>query len=364
MLDPSRGPSIAPRRRVDFCRNHYVKEPTMPKPRWSFLLVFAAFAAGPAWAAPDGTGSWPLASNEEAWKLLPESANHEGLQLPSWARATARDLPRTTAAMLDLDRLHRTRSPLGPVLRGKMRWIAADANRCEYTRATAEADLRREGVSDAEIADLKAGLARWPKDDRDALSFALQMTADASLVTDDQVLDLTANYGKEKVVAMVLLLAAANFQDRLILGLGLPPEEGGALPPLEVTFDKTAKPPVPERANPADLHGPDEPVKVSDPAWKEFDFEALQKGLAVQKANLGRIPVPTYEEVLARLPEGAPKPKNPVRIKWSLVCMGYQPVLASAWSACTTAFREEAKQDRVFEESLFWIVTRTIHCFY
>ena len=28
------------------------------------------------------------------------------------------------------------------------------------------------------------------------------------------------------------------------------------------------------------------------------------------------------------------------------------------------AFGEEAKQDRVFEESLFWVVTRTIHCFY
>ena len=44
--------------------------------------------------------------------------------------------------------------------------------------------------------------------------------------------------------------------------------------------------------------------------------------------------------------------------------MGYQPELAAAWSACTRAFGEEAKQDRVFEESLFWIVTRTIHCFY
>ena len=74
--------------------------------------------------------------------------------------------------------------------------------------------------------------------------------------------------------------------------------------------------------------------------------------------------VPTYDEVLGRLPEGYPKPKNPIRIRWSLVCMGYQPELAAAWSACTRAFGEEAKQDRVFEESLFWIVTRTIHCFY
>jgi hypothetical protein len=128
--------------------------------------------------------------------------------------------------------------------------------------------------------------------------------------------------------------------------------------------DKASTWAVPARANPADLHGPTEPTKVEDPEWKEFDFDALKKGLADQKDAPGRIRVPPFEEVLARLPEGAPKPKNPVRIKWSLVCMGYQPELASAWSACTTAFREEAKQDRVFEESLFWIVTRTIHCFY
>ena len=63
-------------------------------------------------------------------------------------------------------------------------------------------------------------------------------------------------------------------------------------------------------------------------------------------------------------PPDSPKPKTPIRIKWSLVCLGYQPELAAAWSACTRAFGEEAKQDRVFEESLFWVVTRTIHCFY
>ena len=77
-----------------------------------------------------------------------------------------------------------------------------------------------------------------------------------------------------------------------------------------------------------------------------------------------RIRVPSWEEVSRVLPAGAPVPKNPIRIQWSLVCMGYQPELAAAWSACTSAFGEEAKQDRVFEESLFWVVTRTIHCFY
>ena len=37
---------------------------------------------------------------------------------------------------------------------------------------------------------------------------------------------------------------------------------------------------------------------------------------------------------------------------------------ANAWSACTRAFAEDAKQDRVFEELLFWVVTRSLRCFY
>jgi alkylhydroperoxidase family enzyme len=331
---------------------------------WSPLFLVAT-VAGTSLAAQESPSGWRLASDDDAWKYLPAALTGGGARLPAWSRATARDLPRTTAAMLELDRLHRTKSPLGPSLRGKMRWVAADANRCEYARATAEADLRRAGVSAAEVADLKAGPKRWPKGERDALRFARQMTHDASLVTDAQVAELKAVYGDEKLVAMVLLLAAANFQDRLVLGLGIAPEEGGPLPPLDVKFDPDAQtPPVPDRANPADLHGPAEPRTVDDPAWREFDFDALQRGLHDQKAALGRVRVPTYEEVLGRLPDGYPKPKSPIRVRWSLICLGYQPGLAAAWSGCTRAFGEEAKQDRVFEESLFWIVTRTIHCFY
>ena len=68
------------------------------------------------------------------------------------------------------------------------------------------------------------------------------------------------------------------------------------------------------------------------------------------------------DEVRKHLPGS--DPKNPLRIKWSLVCLGYQPELARGWGACTRAFAEESKQDRVFEESLFWVVTRTLNCFY
>jgi alkylhydroperoxidase family enzyme len=305
-------------------------------------------------------------SQEEAWRKLPSAEKGAGQPLPAWALVTTRFLPRTTAAILELDWLHRTQNQIGPVLRGKMRWVAANANRCEYARATAEADLRRTGLGDEPIADLKAGLKRWPSDERAALQFARDMTLDAGSVSDDQVARLRKAYGDEKVVAMVLLLAAANFQDRLLLSLGIALEAQGPMAPVEVGFPRTAKdtPEVPKRANPEDLHGPEVPEKVDDPEWLELSFDMLQKGLDRQRVNNGRIPVPSYDEVLSKMPPDAPKPKAPVRIKWSLVCMGYQPRLASAWSACTRNFGEEAKQDRVFEESLFWVVTRTIDCFY
>ena len=335
---------------------------TLPRSRIAAVVIVVMLVAR---SCPAGEPRLPMLSDAEAWAALPKAEAGGGGPLPNWARATARAQPRTTAAMIDLDRLHRTKSPLGPSLRGKMRWVAADANRCDYSRDTAEADLRRSGVGGEAIADLKAGPDRWPASERAALEFARQMTMDAGSITDPEVAAIKRQYGDEKLVAMVLLLAAANFQDRLVLTLGTPLEAGGPLPPLEVRWVPPAgQPPVPPRARPADRAGSPVPDRVNDPEWTAVAFDSLQKGLDAQRGNDGRIRVPTYDEVLKGWPHGYPKPKSPLRIKWSLVCMGYQPELAAAWSACTNSFREEAKQDRVFEESLFWVVTRTIHCFY
>jgi alkylhydroperoxidase family enzyme len=336
--------------------------------RWFSCLAVAVIVVVPLGSTTARAGSLiqPL-SQAEAWKRLPAATRGSGQRLPSWALVTVNNLPRTTGAMLELDWLHRTQNEVGPVLRAKMRWVAADANRCEYARATAEADLRRAGADDASVAKLKGGPDRWDPADRDALAFAHQMTVDASAVTDHDVIDLRKAYGDSKVVAMVLLLAAANFQDRLLLSLDIPLEAGGPLAPVDVAFSKDPKqtpPEVPARARPETLQGPPVPTHVDDPEWDDLNFDVLQKNLSKQRANDGRIPVPKFEDVLKRLSPDAPRPKAPVRIKWSLVCMGYQPRLASAWSACTRTFGEEAKQDRVFEESLFWVVTRTIQCFY
>src|SRR5205823_9446915 len=122
-----------------------------------------------------------------AWKRLPLTGPDAGKTLPEWARVTARSLPSTTAAMLELDYLHRAKSPLDPKLRAKMRWVAAHANRCEYTQSQALADLRRAGAREDECKVLQGGLATWPAKDRPALTFADTLTRSAFQVTDDEV---------------------------------------------------------------------------------------------------------------------------------------------------------------------------------
>jgi hypothetical protein len=51
-------------------------------------------------------------------------------------------------------------------------------------------------------------------------------------------------------------------------------------------------------------------------------------------------------------------------VKWSLVSLGYAPELSANWLIGLRTFGEESKQDRIFEELLFWVITREISCFY
>src|SRR4051812_30176715 len=55
-------------------------------------------------------GRFPALPNDEAWKRLPAAEKGGGKPLPAWARTLADALPRTTAAMLELDYLHRAAS--------------------------------------------------------------------------------------------------------------------------------------------------------------------------------------------------------------------------------------------------------------
>jgi hypothetical protein len=81
-----------------------------------------------------------------------------------------------------------------------------------------------------------------------------------------------------------------------------------------------------------------------------------------QRGRNPRLPVPSWDEVRKNLPPAIAA--RPTRIRWNLVCSGYLPELAIPWSMATRTMWAEAKPDRVFEESLFWVQTRSIRCNY
>jgi alkylhydroperoxidase family enzyme len=290
-----------------------------------------------------------------AWQCLPAALQGGGQPLPAWARALAGPLPHTTAAMLELDFLHRARSPLEPKLRGRLRWVAAHANRCGYSEAYAAADLRRAGLDEAAVGAL-ADPDRLPGDVQPALTFARKLTLAADTVTDAEVADLIRQYGEKQVVAMVLLLAHANFQDRLILALDVPLGMDEPLPPLDVRF--TRPPPgfavttLGNRGVRDSERGTKTTSEVRAPApapeWRALDFNGIQGELEKQRARRCRIKLPA----------------DNLGSRWGLVCQTYQPELAAAWGACARAFGNEADQDPLLEASLFWVVTRSQRCFY
>ncbi|HVX13608.1 MAG TPA: hypothetical protein VHC22_20660 [Pirellulales bacterium] len=337
------------------------------------LMVMVMLSSGILASAGDRPSEFPVLDDEQAWRRLPPLASGERQTLPVWARLLADSLPRTTAAMLELDAAHRARNPLGPVLAAKTRGEVARANRCAWTIAMAEADLRRaEGALPGTEAEDRAPasqvgeLSKTTTPDRLVLAFARRLTLEADTITDEEVARLTDVIGEAKLVALVLLVAHANFQDRLVSALGTVADLGDPPLPLAARFAKVGKDggiAVPERTMPAVTDAPAVPEHVDDPEWREFDFTALQRNLDSQRSRDGRIRVPAWEDVVATIP-AEQRPKHPVRILWTLVCRGYQPELAAGWSACLRTFAEEAQQDRVFEESVFWVITRTIHCFY
>lgn len=306
------------------------------------------------------TGRFPVLSNDVAWSKLPAADAGENSPLPAWARVTAATLPRTTATILELDDLHRTKNPLDPKLRAMVRWVIADANRCRTAQEVALADVKRAGATAEEVAALRGDRSPLSAETRRALDVARELTRAAYKVTDDQMAALRKDLGDAKLVAFVQLVAFGNFQDRLLLTLGIGPDPNGPLPPTGIRFKRPwvggetpARPPLPKG-----IDGPSE--KVADADWQAIDFPSLQKFMEGQRGRDARVSVPKAEDVLKYLPPGA----KPPRIKWSLVCLGHSPILAMPWTAGLRTFAEESKQDRVFEELLFWVVTRELQCFY
>lgn len=316
-------------------------------------------------AAHGEAAAVPLLDEAECWRRLPPALAGAGQPLPVWVRAIAGQLPRTAAAMLRLDLAQRTQSPLDPRLRAELRWVVAQANRCAYAQAEALADLARAGASPAELASLTGDPAAWSADDREPREFVRLLTLAAPTIPDALFERLRQRFGARHVAAMVLLAAYGAFQDRLLLGLQLPLEAGGPAPPLAVKFPPEAfqlaaiYPPQPAAAPLSEAGAAAAPV---DPRWASVPYEALQSRLEQQRRRAPRLPVPAWEEVRQKLPPEMAV--QPTRIVWNLVCSGYVPELAVPWSICTRTLWAETQPDRVFEESLFWVQTRTVGCNY
>lgn len=308
--------------------------------------------------------SIPVQTDEECWNRLPRLETGTKGALPNWAKAVAEQLPRTAAAMLELDLAHRTKSPLDPALRAKMRWMVAKANRCDYAQKTALADLEKV-AGPASVAILTGNPAQWPQSDKAPLEFARLLTLDAPNITDSFFGSLRKENGEQKMAAMVLLAAYGNFQDRLLLGLNIQLEKDGPLSPLQVRFDPAAfqvAPILPGQKKVPGLLAPGKSVVPTESAWGKLGYEELQARLEKQRERQPRLPIPTWEEVRKNLPLA--NQSKPTRIVWSLVCNGYAPELAVPWNITTRTMWAESPQDRVFEESLFWIQTKTMQCNY
>ncbi len=304
--------------------------------------------------AADATPRLPLLTNEQAWKKLPDAPG-KAEPLPAWAQALAGWQPITTARMLELDALHRTGDRLDARSRALVRWAAADANRCAYTKAMAEADYRRAAGPTADLAAMMKSPDKLPEVDRLGAAFARKMMLNAAGVTDAEVKSLITLIGDERLVALVALLAHASFQDRVILALNVSPEQGGVPAPVSVKF---GRPKPATTAKPADSPTPvTEAVAPSD-AWAR-----ARKGLDEQKKRPGRIAVPSDEWVTKRVGKEHPSLWQN-GILWSRVCYGHQPELTDAWFDTANAFRQEAQPDPTFNNAVFWTVTDSLNCFY
>jgi alkylhydroperoxidase family enzyme len=299
----------------------------------------------------------PFPPIADAWAKLPPRKDPP---LPEWAKVLAGSLPKTTAKMLELDYFHREKNPLGAVLAARVRREVASALRSDYGVAVAEADLKRAGLSDREI-ESNPMFRVVPESESVALRFAKKLTEEGHAITDKEFAEVLGHFGPEETTALVHTVAYANFHNRVLFGLGVRGESPPA-PPFPLKFDyDAAKLTAPARPPWDDLKAVKAGGLSVRVAWSEGDADALNRKLESQKERKLRIPLPD-QSVYDKLP---PKEKDSSRrILWNTVSMGYQPEMTRAWFAALYAYYEEAKPDRVFTNSTFWVVTRTNDCFY
>lgn len=299
-------------------------------------------------AAPneEGLSSPPFMvapENATAWQHLPAAAHGTGAPLPVWARALAPNLPCTVAAMLELDYQHRVKSPLEAELRAVVRRAVAQANACRYGEAEAEADLHRAGPAESPST-------RRPAVDGDVLAFARKLTLAGATVSDDEVASLRQRYGDKQLVALVQLIAYANFQDRLLRALGLDRQlDETAAAAVSFTRQPLGTTLIRPRQKPPASAGGVGGLAGENRAGVAGDAAAILMQMESQKTRRPRI---ALSDAAADV------------VHWGEVCRKHQPELTGAWFVCMRSFGAEAYQDPVLEASVLWVVSRTQRSFY
>lgn len=287
----------------------------------------------------------PAKDTKTSWNLpAPQTP-----PLPAWAVALSKSLPRTTARMLELDYLHRANNPLGTVMAARVRFAVAEELDGMYGKLNAEADLLRTN-----------GLVIPTELETAATLFARKLTKEGHAITDAEFAATLKAFGPEKTTALVHTVAYANFHNRVVLGLNVAPRVD---PPVQVAFDAEAVTSFPSPKRPAwdEVAAAKHDGLQLRPAWSKADHVALGSSLESQKSRTSRIPLPPpahFDTLSGREKEQA------LKIVWNTVSTGYQPGMTRAWFACLNEFYAESQVNRVFTNSMFWVVTRTNDCFY
>jgi len=322
---------------------------------------------------------WPAAvSNEQAWKLLPPSDGTRTEELPIWARMMVSELPRTTAAYLELDRAQRTLGAVSPDLRAACRFVSAKTIGCEYSMATARADAKSAHVPAEKWSSIEdESWKTWSKDEQLALEFAKQMSLDSDSIADEFFSNLVAKFGDQAAACMVLHSAYANFQDRFLLCLQISQEESVGSPPVTARFApaglvSTTTPPLnlaPSTGDIASTTADPPPASTKSAIEKNkmhtwLPFEGLQTRLDQQRKRKTRLPIPEWGAITPKLPEGLMD--KPSDIVWYRIAFGYASELAVPFEIYMRTAGSEIKKnwDRIFGNSIFWIVTDAMKCPY
>lgn len=310
-------------------------------------------------------------SHEECWKLMPAAADGSQPKLPAWIRMVAKEMPKTAAAFLELDYAQRASGSVEPKLRAAIRWVAANANGCQYTMEVAAADAKRAGVTEEQWKSLIAGdRAGWSEQEKAAMDFALGMTQNSDGVTDQQFADLVKMFDERAVACMVLHMAYANFQDRLVNCLGVDMDQDEPFAPIAVRFSpdslvKTTIAPSPNApktvGNPS---GTPKDITNESEEYNWLPYSGLQDRLQIQRTRKTRLRIPDWQEFANKLPKGLMPAASD--ITWYKIAFGYADELAVPFEIYmrTAGSEISANWDRAFGNSIFWMVTEAIKCPY